>query len=150
MRIRDLSPDDLPRVLALEARCFSDPWSGGMFLSELRDPACRWYAAEADGLLVGYAGMQTVLDEGTLTNIAVDPAYRRQGAATALIQRLFWEAAALSLRFLTLEVRASNESAINLYTRLGFQPVGRRRGYYLQPPEDAILMTYFFTEDHTL
>ena len=137
---------DIPAVLAMEARCFPDPWSEGIFRSALRDENALWLAAELDGTLAGYAGMQTVLDEGYIDNVAVDPEYRRQGAASALMEAMLREAKERKLRFLSLEVRAGNEGAIALYAAHGFQSVGRRRGYYLRPPEDALIMTKTFEE----
>ena len=137
---------DLPAVLAMEARCFPDPWSEGVFRTALRDPGSLWLAAETESVLAGYAGMQWVLDEGYIDNVAVDPAFRRQGAASALLEGMIAEGQKRSLSFLSLEVRAGNEGAIALYTAFGFETVGRRRGYYLRPPEDALIMTKYFTE----
>ena len=94
--------------------------------------------------MAGYAGLQTVLDEGSITNVAVLPEFRRRGAARALLEELLARGKAMDLAFLTLEVRASNAPAIALYTGLGFQEVGRRRGYYEAPREDALLFTYFY------
>ena len=137
---------DIPAVLAMEARCFPDPWSEGIFRSALRDENALWLAAELDGTLAGYAGMQWVLDEGYIDNVAVDPLFRRRGAASALLKAMTAEAKRRSLAFLSLEVRAGNEGAIALYAAHGFQSVGRRRGYYLRPPEDALIMTKTFEE----
>jgi ribosomal-protein-alanine N-acetyltransferase len=82
-----------------------------------------------------------VLDEGSLDNIAVDPAYRRQGVAQALLEALIAQGQAQRLSFITLEVREHNAPAIGLYEKNGFQVVGRRKNYYEKPREDAILMT---------
>ncbi len=138
---------DIPAVLAMEARCFPDPWSEGIFRSALRDENALWLAAELDGTLAGYAGMQWVLDEGYIDNVAVDPLFRRRGAASALLKAMTAEAKRRSLAFLSLEVRAGNEGAIALYAGFGFEPLGLRKGYYLKPPEDALIMTKYFTED---
>ncbi len=138
---------DLPAVLAMEARCFPDPWSEGVFRSALADELCLWLTAEKDGAAVGYAGMQSVLDEGYIDNVAVDPDHRRQGVASALLEAMLAEARRRKLRFLSLEVRAGNAGAIALYASFGFDAVGRRKGYYLRPPEDALIMTKFFEEE---
>lgn len=138
---------DLPAVLAIERRCFPDPWSEEIFRSTLQDVLCLWLAAEAEGVVIGYAGMQAVLDEGYLDNIAVDPVFRRRGAASALIAALEAECRRRALRFLSLEVRAGNAPAIDLYRGFGFETQGRRKGYYLRPPEDALIMTKFFAEE---
>ena len=137
---------DLPAVLVIEERCFPDPWSEGIFRSALGDELCFWLVSESDGVVIGYSGMQSVLDEGYIDNVAVDPGFRRQGAASALLEALIAEAKRRELRFLSLEVRAGNEGAIALYTAFGFLPVGRRKGYYLRPPEDALIMTKSFDE----
>ena len=144
-RIRPLTEADLPAVLAIEQRCFpEDPWPESVFRSALADELCFWLAAEKDGKVVGYAGMQAVLDEGYVDNVAVDPEHRRQGAALSLMKGLLAESRRKELRFLSLEVRAGNAPAIALYSSLGFETVGKRPGYYLRPPEDALIMTKTF------
>ena len=104
------------------------------------DAACFIVAHGEDGSVLGYAGLHVILDEWYIDNVAVDPAYRRQGVADALIGAFtrFGEA---KLAFLTLEVRAGNAPAIALYEKHGFYEVGRRKGYYDDPKEDAVLMT---------
>ena len=136
---------DLPQVLAIESVCFPDPWTEGIFRSSLSDETEIWFAAEKDGTLLGYAGMQTVLDEGYIDNIAVDPGLRRMGVASALLNAMETEAKAQKLAFLSLEVRAGNTPAIALYARFGFQTIGKRPGYYLLPKEDALIMTKYYT-----
>ena len=93
---------------------------------------------------VGYVGMHHILDEGFITNVVVHPAYRRQGIATALLAELETYGKAHDLTRITLEVRASNAPAIALYRKHGFQEAGRRKNYYQQPREDAIIMTREF------
>ena len=101
-------------------------------------------AVDAGGAVLGYVGMMHVLDEGYISNVAVAPAYRRQGVAGTLISALTARAEELGLAFVTLEVRAGNEPAKALYAKHGFVPVGRRKNYYDLPKEDAILMTRFW------
>ena len=96
-----------------------------------------------NGAVLGYAGLQTVLDEGYINNVAVDEKFRRQGIADELIAA-FVRFGQARLAFLTLEVRASNAPAIALYAKHGFVEVGRRKNYYDDPKEDALLMTLFF------
>lgn len=139
--IGPLPVDLLPQAAALEKVCFSMPWSEELLRRALADPHQLWLGAVTGERLLGYAGMQTVLDEGYIDNIAVDPAFRRRGVASALLGRLIEIARGEGLAFLTLEVRKSNLGAIALYERFGFRRVGRRRGYYEKPREDAILMT---------
>jgi ribosomal-protein-alanine N-acetyltransferase len=92
-------------------------------------------------VVAGYAGVQCVLDEGYITNVAVDTAFRGRGIATRLLTALDEMARARGLTFLTLEVRASNQAAIALYETCGYQKAGVRRGFYTKPREDAILYT---------
>ena len=99
--------------------------------------------AECGGETAGYAGMHCILDEGYIDNIAVFPAYRRQGIAGALLSALEGCARMRNIRFLTLEVRASNVPAIRLYRGYGYGEVGRRPHYYSRPQEDALLLTKY-------
>lgn len=132
---------DLSAIAALEEACFSHPWSTEMLRGSLMNGRSCFLAAKEGDTLLGYLGMEYIFDEGSITNVAVLPAYRRQGIARALLTALLEEAGHLSLSTVTLEVRASNEPAIALYTGMGFLPVGRRFRYYNDPTEDALLMT---------
>lgn len=133
----------LPAIAALERQCFSDPWSVEMLRPELPDDSHEFLLAVEGEELLGYVGLMTVLDEGYLSNVAVSPAYRRQGIAEALLTALLARARARKLSFVTLEVRTGNTPAQALYRKLGFQEVGVRRAYYEHPKEDAVLMTLF-------
>ncbi len=134
----------LKDVAALERVCFSVPWTADMLADELHNDGAFYAVAEgADGLLLGYAGLRVVLDEGYITNIAVAPGYRRRGVAGALVEMLCRFGRG-GLAFLTLEVRASNRAAAALYEKHGFTPAGRRKNYYDNPREDAIIMTLRF------
>ena len=145
VRIVPMNADHLDELVELERICFSTPWSRNMLAEEL-DNACSAFlvAEDANGKVVGYAGLQVVLDEGYIANIAVFPEYRRQGIAGKLLQVFMNFAEANRLAFLTLEVRASNQAAISLYENRGFLEVGRRKNYYEHPKEDAIIMTREF------
>lgn len=145
-KLTPMTAEHIPQIAALERACFSHPWSEDMLREELWNDAAVIVAAEGeDGTVLGYAGLQTVLDEGYINNVAVDPRFRRQGVADELIAA-FVRFGKAKLAFLTLEVRASNAPAIALYEKHGFQEVGRRKDYYDDPKEDAILMTLEF--DH--
>ena len=145
-KLTPMTAEHIPQIAALERACFSHPWSEDMLREELWNDAAVFVAAEGeDGTVLGYAGLQTVLDEGYINNVAVDPRFRRQGVADELIAA-FVRFGKAKLAFLTLEVRASNAPAIALYEKHGFQEVGRRKDYYDDPKEDAILMTLEF--DH--
>lgn len=141
MEILDASEQWLPQLEALEARCFSLPWTRGQLLSQLPDPMHVFLLAVEGERLLGYVGMMHVLDEGYISNVAVLPETRRQGIGDRLIGALLTRADSLSLRFVTLEVRAGNAPAIALYEKHGFQKVGVRKNYYKAPREDAVLMT---------
>ena len=147
MELVKLTEAHIPQMVELEKICFSLPWTADMIMSELNNPSCLYLAAVDGDTLVGYIGVQTVLDEGYINNVAVRPEYRRKGIAAALISLLINEARAIGLAFMTLEVRESNAPAIALYEKLGFTTVGRRKNYYEKPREDAILMTIFFTKE---
>lgn len=128
-------------ISEVEKLCFREPWSPAALREELGKGI--FLAAVADGLVAGYAGCQTVLDEGYITNVAVRPEFRRQGVAGALLAELLRRAEGLA--FVTLEVRESNAAAIALYEKYGFVRAGMRRGFYRQPTEDALLMTRYFS-----
>ena len=150
IRIVPMHADHLDEIAQLERLCFSTPWSRNMLAEEL-DNACAAFptALDESGKVVGYAGLQVILDEGYIANIAVLPECRRRGVAGKLLQVFLDFAAANQLAFLTLEVRESNYSAIALYGSRGFRSVGRRKKYYEHPKEDAIIMTREFEQHGT-
>ena len=134
----------IPQIAALERECFSTPWSENMLSDALFDPKASFIVAEdGEGGVLGYAGLQVVLDEGYIDNVAVEPDARRHGVASALLD-VFCRFGAANLAFLSLEVRASNAPAIALYRKHGFQEAGRRKDYYQDPTEDALLLTRTF------
>ena len=134
----------LPQLAALERACFSPPWSEAMLAEELYNDNASLVAAEGeDGTVLGYGMVRAVLDEGCLERIAVVPAYRRQGVAEELLSA-FLRFGQAHLAFLTLEVREGNAPAIAPYEKLGFREVGRRKNYYPESKEDAVLMTVEF------
>ena len=144
IQIEPMTMENITQVEALEKQCFSVPWSIDSLAQELSNPMAVFYTAHIDGEIAGYAGMHHIIDEGYIANIAVSPAHRRRGIASALVGELLAYAEENELAMLTLEVRASNEAAIALYTRFGFEPAGHRRRFYTGPVEDAIIMTRQF------
>ena len=143
-KLTPMTAEHIPQIAALERACFSHPWSEDALRDELWNDSAVIIAAEGeDGTVLGYAGLQTVLDEGYINNVAVDQRFRRQGVADELIAA-FVRFGRAKLAFLTLEVRSSNAPAIALYAKHGFREVGRRKNYYDDPREDAILMTLEF------
>ena len=146
VRIVPMNADHLDEVAELERICFSTPWSRNMLAEELDNMLSAFLVALDDrDRVVGYAGVQVILDEGYITNIAVRPECRRQGVAAKLLQVFLDFAKTNQLAFLTLEVRASNYDAIALYGSRGFRSMGRRKNYYEHPREDALIMTREFT-----
>ncbi|MGN0500303.1 MAG: ribosomal protein S18-alanine N-acetyltransferase [Ruminococcus sp.] len=144
MRIEEMTADHLLQVAQLENNCFSHPWSLKSLESELNNDGSHFYVCVEDGRVLGYIGMNVVVDEGYIFNVAVDENARKRGIGTALINTLVTFAKKNSLAFLTLEVRQSNENAIRLYSNAGFVKVGERKNYYSAPTENAILMTKYF------
>ena len=136
--IRYFKNGDEKVIAELEKECFFCPWSEQAVLSSANND-CLFVLYEQDGIVKGYAGLQIVLDEGYITNVAVGPSFRRQGVARALMEELIKKLDTLS--FISLEVRESNIAAINLYTSLGFKNEGKRKNFYDAPKEDALIMT---------
>lgn len=140
MKIRDAVPADVPGIAALERECFSLPWAEEIVASQLTGAGKIMLAAEIEGELAGYMGLQYVIDEGYISNVCTAPEHRRRGVASALIDEMISRARALGLSFLSLEVRVSNDPAISLYAGKGFVSVGVRPKYYEKPTEDAMIM----------
>lgn len=143
MLIEEMTEAHLEDILAVEKLCFPNaPWSKPMFISELTNRFTRYCVVTDSGRAVAYMGMWLAADEGHISNIAVSPAYQRQGLAALLLQHFFSLAKELRLVLLTLEVRVSNEPALRLYRKFGFEQVGLRKNYY-ENKEDAYIMTRF-------
>ena len=140
MEILEMNQSHVRSVAALEKVCFHDPWSEKSVGDELQNPLSLWLTAMEGDRLWGYVGSQTVMGETDMMNVAVDPEFRRQGVAEALIRKLVEALKERDSHCLTLEVRASNEPAICLYHKLGFVQVGRRPNYYRSPREDALIL----------
>lgn len=134
----------LAGVAELERLCFSTPWNEAMLEEELYNDTASFIVAESDeGEVLGYAGLHVVLDEGYIDNVAVRPSCRRMGIADRLLD-VFCRFGEANLAFLTLEVRPSNTAAVALYEKNGFAEAGRRKKYYEDPVEDALLLTREF------
>lgn len=144
MKIVKLTEQHLDGVLEIENECFSRPWSRESLVNELNNPTSVFFAAVENGVVIGYIGMSTVLDEGYIFNVAVTEGYRRKGVGSALISELVTYCKRNSFSFVTLEVRQSNHNAIALYSGFGFIKVGERKNYYRDPEENAVLMTKYF------
>jgi ribosomal-protein-alanine N-acetyltransferase len=139
--LRRLQLSDLDAIEKIERASYPTPWSRSMFASELAKQSSRSIAAVLpDDQLVGYLVLSRYVDAWHVMNVAVDPAHRRLGVASAMLQRLLDDTRAEADRGYTLEVRVSNGGAINLYERFGFVSRGVRRGYYTDNREDAVIM----------
>ena len=126
-------------IAEIEILSFSLPWSEAAISEEIENPISYWLVAKIDGRVVGYIGSQIVLDEADIMNIAVHPDYRRKSIGHALLKQLIQDLINETLSFMTLEVRPSNISALNLYLSFGFYQIGRRPNYYKHPKEDALI-----------
>ena len=140
-QIVPLTSAHLDQVEKIENICFADPWSRRIFEESLAAETATALAAQTeDGAVLGYIFFTAILDEGGVDNIAVLPSARRQGVASALLEAFHSYSRTHGLANLFLEVRPSNEGAAALYRKMGYQEAGRRKNYYLDPKEDAIIM----------
>jgi ribosomal-protein-alanine N-acetyltransferase len=138
--VRKLLPEDMDKAAELEQVCFSRPWSKRELSASAGHPCAVYLAALDGGEVIGYAGMYVAAEAAEINNIAVFPEYRRRGAATALINGLVDACKERGVKKLSLDVRESNTAALCLYEKNGFFRVGKRRGYYTAPKEDAVLL----------
>lgn len=136
------TPAELDAIVAVEEASFANPWTREMYLAELQHPEVSFiYAARArQGHIVGFCAFWLVHDELHINNLAVEPAHRREGVASALLTTVLREGARAGASRATLEVRRSNTIARQLYERFGFVVAGVRPGYYTHPDEDAIVL----------
>ncbi|MDD3220755.1 MAG: ribosomal-protein-alanine N-acetyltransferase [Clostridia bacterium] len=143
MIIRKMTFEDLERVVTIENQCFTDPWSKEGFADSLKQESSELITAENDeGEIVGYCCLYFALDEGEIVNVAVAPECRKKGYGAWMVRRLMDIGIEKGVRQFFLEVRASNEAGQKLYNSLGFEVCGMRKGFYTQPKEDAVLMTW--------
>lgn len=143
MVIRSFEPDDLAAVYSIQVLCSQTAqWREDDYFQLARDPLGTILVAEHETApgIVGFAAFHRVLDEAELRNIAVHPAYRRQGIASALLSAGARTLHSAGARRVFLEVRASNQPALALYAATGFEPLRTRRAYYQGPIEDALVM----------
>ncbi len=143
MTIIKLNEEHIKAIHGIEESCFQSPWSENTIEALIKSEKAQCFGCFEEDTLVGYVALEWVLDEGSLTNLAVLPQYRRKGIAEKLTNALLEEARQRALQFVTLEVRVTNTPASNLYRKIGFDEVGVRKGYYSNPREDALLMTKY-------
>jgi ribosomal-protein-alanine N-acetyltransferase len=141
---------DIPQVAAIDKLSFANPWSAGSYRYELvTNRASHFWvllapAPETERQVVGYAGFWLIVDEAHIGTLAVQPLWRRRGLGEKLLATLLCQARDLGAVMATLEVRAGNLAAQHLYQRHGFAEVGRRKKYYQDNGEDALLLTVKF------
>ena len=141
--IRKAEPGDVNALAELDQRCFASPWSRQSFEEEVvKNPLALYLVAEGDhGELLGYAGVWMIAGEGHITNVAASPEHRRCGIARGILTQLFEICETRhGIEAFTLEVRPSNAPALALYQSFGFEAAGRRKGYYEDNVEDALIM----------
>ncbi len=137
---RKLTPDDAESIAALEAKCFAMPWSREDFWRETRNELAEYIVGELDGKIVAYAGAWVSFNQAEVMHVAVEPKFRGQGLGTLIFGELIKAVKIRGAASITLEVRPSNIAAIKLYESFGLKSVGRRKGYYLDNGEDALIM----------
>ncbi len=151
VRIEPLAREHLDQIVSIERASFTDPWTRGMFESEL-DVEARGYARGAVRRrnLIGYLFAVVIPDEAHVGNLAVLPAERRHGIAQKLLDALLTDGAKAGVKRVTLEVRASNNAARKFYYKNHFIDIAIRKNYYRSPVEDAIVMYRVLPEDPTV
>lgn len=141
LMLRPMSADDVAEVAAMEKECFSDAWSEGLLRDMLKNPYDEaWVMVRRDGIFCGYLNVRFLSGEGELMRIAVKKEFRGHGLSRKLMDQMVKSAKEKEVFDLTLEVRAGNQAAINLYKSYGFKKEAVRRGYYHNPSEDAFIM----------
>lgn len=135
-----MKPEHIRDVVRIERASFPTPWSETAFHGEMQNDFAFYIVALSRGRVAGYAGMWLILDEAHVTNVAVHSDYRGLGIGRMLMEELMYLSMLAGAGSMTLEVRASNSVAINLYLALGFIQEGRRKGYYNDTDEDALIM----------
>ncbi len=146
--IRRMILSDIQAAAALERECFSQPWSEHVYAETLANENTLYLAAEdRSGALIGMCGLLDILGKGDISNVAVKEAFRKQGIAERMLSELLRQGKERGVTEFILEVRVSNEAAIRLYKKLGFFAVGRRKGFYEFPKEDALILKSCVQED---
>lgn len=138
--IRDMLGEDIASVCSVDQLCITPPWSYEAFRSEIQSPVSYYRVAATETEVVGYIGSHIILDEAHITTFGVRPDLRRQYIGERLIADVLRQAMQCGCRRVTLEVRETNVGAQRLYRKYGFSPVSRRRAYYTDNGEDALVM----------
>ncbi len=131
---------DIAYVHQIEEESFSIPWTIQAFREEIDNERAHYVVLEEDGRIIGYGGFWQILDEGHFTNLAVTSEYRGKGFGVKLVRAMIESCKELNITSVTLEVRESNKAALRAYVSVGFHIEGKRKRYYANPVEDAIIM----------
>lgn len=140
INIRLMNENDVDDILEIEKKSFSTPWSKEAFEMEMENKLAKYVVIEVDGKIIGYGGIWLILDEGHITNVAIDPYFRGKGYSNHLVKGIIDLCLTNNIDRMTLEVRKSNVVAQNLYKKYGFEECGIRPGYYADNKEDAVIM----------
>lgn len=142
---RTMRREDVAAVAEIENACFSHPWTTAGLAEETENPTARFFIVQAEDKAIAYIGANNISGEVYITNIAVLPAYRRKGIGELLLSYMLFVSQQEHAEFVTLEVRESNWAAIGLYEKFGFRKCGRRKHFYRDPEEDALIFTRKFS-----
>jgi len=138
IKINKMTSDDIERCLLIENQVFRKRWDSKVFVQELETGYYLIASSESD--IIGFTGMQKVLDEAHITTVAVEPKYQGIGVGTMLVEHLLADAKKAGIKNYYLEVRRSNAAAQSLYKKFGFDVLVDRKNYYSNPADDALVM----------
>lgn len=140
LTFRRMTQDDADVIAEIEAKSFAMPWSREAFWREAQNELATYIVCELEERIIAYAGAWVSFNQAEVMSIAVEPEFRGQGIGTILFGELIKAVKERGAKSITLEVRPSNTAAIKLYESFGLRSVGRRRGYYIDNGEDALIM----------
>ena len=140
-KITSLAPSDIKGIAEIEKECFSEPWSEGA-IKEAFDYGTAFFVAKTDGAVIGYVGVKKIRDEADIANVAVTKKARKCGVGDSLIKAVSDWAKQEGVKKVSLEVRVTNSAAISLYKKHNYTEVGRRKNFYRNPSEDALILSY--------
>ena len=142
IKIEKMTTNDVDEIFKIEEETYGPHhWSKDSFYSEVSNNIARYYVARLEtGEIIGYIGSWFIIEEAHITNVSVSPKYRRNSIGEALLYHLLKQCYTEMIKYITLEVRVSNEPAINLYKKYSFSSLGCRKHYYQDNNEDALIM----------
>jgi ribosomal-protein-alanine N-acetyltransferase len=140
MMIREMIETDLEQVYSIEKETFLEPWSKEDFLNAFQNENNGYLVAEDQEGIIGYCGYWGIAGEGYIYNVAVKKENRKNQIGYQLLKELIDHGLRKGIKDFTLEVRYTNEAAIRLYKRIGFEAAGIRKDFYSKPKEDAVIM----------